>query len=192
MKRVLVGILIVPLLVACVAENATAPPPPPPPPPPAETATATSTSTSAATPTPTATETETADAGPPPADAGPYPSDDGGTSGQYRACTMDGDCVAVARVGCCNNGWKEAVAASQQGAYAASFTCPQAHPICPQYRVLDSRVALCDNATHLCKMEKPEDIHCDGFVRNAHKCPAGYTCPRSKVPDVASICVKSP
>ena len=110
---------------------------------------------------------------------------------QYRACKMDSDCVAVPRVGCCDNGWKEAVASSQKDAYAASFHC-QERPICPQYKVQDARVALCDNASHLCAMEKPEDVHCGGFIANAHKCPTGYTCPRSKVPDVASICVKSP
>jgi len=162
------GCLCVPLVVACVVENTTAPPPPP--------------------TTATATATADADAGAA-EDAGP--SDDGGVPAQFRACKMDGDCVAVARVGCCDNGWKEAVASSQRDAYAASFHC-QERPICPHYKVQDTRVALCDNASHLCTMEKPEDVHCGGFIANAHTCPPGYTCPRSKVPDIASICVKSP
>jgi hypothetical protein len=105
---------------------------------------------------------------------------------------MDSDCVAVARVGCCDNGWKEAVATSQKDAYAASFKCPDPHPICPMYKAQDARVALCENTSQLCTMEKPEDVRCGGFIRNAHKCPPGYTCPRSKVPDVGSTCVKSP
>lgn len=188
----------VPLIVACAAENATVQPPMSPQPTASATATETATATATASASASASASETATASASATgdtganDAGAGASADGGVPAQYRACTMDSDCVAVPRVGCCKNGWMEAVATSQQSAYAASFTCPQAHPICPMYRVRDSRVALCDNAAHLCTMEKPEDVHCGGFVRNAHQCPTGYTCPRSKVPDVASICVKSP
>ena len=187
MKRVLMGCLCIPLVIACVVENTTAPPPPPPPPAPLPTDTATAT----ATPTATATATAAADAGPGAAqDAGPS-DDGGGAPAQYRACKTDSDCVAVPRVGCCDLGWKEAVATSQQSAYAASFHC-QERAICPQYKVQDTRVALCENTSHLCTMEKPEEVHCGGFVVNAHKCPPGYTCPHGKNPDVGSICVKSP
>jgi hypothetical protein len=62
--------------------------------------------------------------------------------------------VAVDRVGCCHNGWKEAVAMSQKDAYARSFTCPQAHPICPMFIVQDRRTPRCDAASHLCAMVK--------------------------------------
>jgi hypothetical protein len=115
---------------------------------------------------------------------------DGGIPAQFRACTMDSDCVAVDRVGCCHNGWKEAVAASQKDAYASSFTCPQPHPVCPMFLVRDLRVPECDNATHLCTMVQPENVACGGFIRNAHRCPDGYTCPVRPVPDIPGKCVR--
>ncbi len=80
---------------------------------------------------------------------------DGGTSAQFRACRADSDCVAVPRVGCCNNGWMEAVAATQTDAYAKSFTCPQPRPICPMYRIHEMRVPRCDPASQLCVMVQP-------------------------------------
>jgi hypothetical protein len=114
---------------------------------------------------------------------------DAGAAAQFRACAMDSDCVAVDRVACCHNGWKDAVAVSQKDAYAKSFTCPQAHPICPMYLVKDPRVPLCDNATHLCTMVRAEDVACGGFIRNRHACPTGYRCQLPKHPDVAGKCV---
>ena len=75
-----------------------------------------------------------------------------GAPATFRACLSDADCVAVARVGCCHNGWKEAVAASQAAAYAGSFACPEPHPICPMFLVRDDRVAHCDTDTRLCTM----------------------------------------
>jgi hypothetical protein len=71
---------------------------------------------------------------------------------RFRACSADTDCVAVSRVGCCHNGWNEAVAASQKDAYAASFVCPVAHPICAMVIVRDTRQAACDAATRLCTL----------------------------------------
>jgi len=115
---------------------------------------------------------------------------DAGAAAQYRACTLDSECVAVDKVGCCHNGWKEAVATSQRDAYAKSFTCPHANPICPMYIVQDGRVPLCDNGTHLCTMTRPEDVGCGGFIRNKHSCPAGYRCQLSKHPDVPGQCVR--
>jgi hypothetical protein len=103
-----------------------------------------------------------------------------GAPAQFRSCARDADCVAADRVGCCNNGWKEAVAASQKDAYAKSFTCPQKHPICPLYVVQDNRVSVCDNATLLCTMVNPQDVPCGGASPNAHTCPAGYTCQGAK------------
>ena len=86
---------------------------------------------------------------------GPGPAnDDSADAGnaQYRACRQDGDCIAVPRVGCCNNGWLEAVNATQKDAYAKSFTCPAPHPMCPMYIVHDTRTPRCDTTTHLCIM----------------------------------------
>lgn len=78
--------------------------------------------------------------------------DDAGVPAEFRACNADTDCVAVPRVGCCHNGWNEAVAASRRDAYAASFVCPEAHPICAMVIVRDARAAHCDAASHLCTL----------------------------------------
>ena len=77
---------------------------------------------------------------------------DAGAPAQFRACAADTDCVAVPRVGCCHNGWMEAVAVSQKDAYAASFVCPEAHPICAMFIIRDRRVARCNTAAHLCEL----------------------------------------
>lgn len=77
---------------------------------------------------------------------------DGAVPARFRACSADADCVAVPRVGCCHNGWNEAVAVSQRDAYAASFICPEARPICAMFLVRDARVPQCVGATHLCSL----------------------------------------
>jgi hypothetical protein len=88
-----------------------------------------------------------------PLDAGTTASrDDAGAPARFRGCSADADCVAVPRVGCCHNGWKEAVAASQRDAYAASFVCPDPHPVCAMYLIRDAREPQCDSATRLCSM----------------------------------------
>jgi hypothetical protein len=87
--------------------------------------------------------------------AGATDTGEGGASAQFRACQVDSDCVAVQRVGCCHNGWLEAVATSQQGAYTHSFVCPKPHP-CPMYVVRDTRVPKCDADTHLCTMVRTQ------------------------------------
>jgi len=79
-------------------------------------------------------------------------ADAGGAPARFRACHADADCVAVPRVGCCHNGWNEAVAASQKGAYQASFVCPDPHPICAMFIVRDTRQPRCDPAAHLCTL----------------------------------------
>jgi hypothetical protein len=81
--------------------------------------------------------------------------DAGGAPARYRACGADTDCVAAPRVGCCHNGWNEAVAASQKDAYEASFLCPDAHPICAMFIVRDARVPACDPTSHLCVLVSP-------------------------------------
>ena len=86
---------------------------------------------------------------------GPGPADDNGAdagNAQYRGCKQDSDCVAVPRVGCCNNGWLEAVSTTQKDAYSKSFVCPTPHPMCPMYIVHDTRTPKCDAGTHLCTM----------------------------------------
>jgi hypothetical protein len=89
-------------------------------------------------------------------DASPDPgapgADAGGAPARFRACSVDADCVAVPRVGCCHNGWNEAVAASQKDAYKASFVCPDAHPVCAMFIVRDTRAPQCDPAAHLCTL----------------------------------------
>jgi hypothetical protein len=79
------------------------------------------------------------------------PDADAGAATAFQACQGDSDCVAVPRVGCCHNGWKEAVNVAQKDAYAASFTC-QTRPLCPMYIIRDTRIPRCDLNTHLCGM----------------------------------------
>jgi hypothetical protein len=85
--------------------------------------------------------------------AASLPVSDGGAAA-FQACQADSDCIAVPRVGCCHNGYKEAVNVSQQDAYAASFTCPRRVP-CPMFIIRESRVPRCDLGTHLCAMVQP-------------------------------------
>jgi hypothetical protein len=112
----------------------------------APTAPSTSAAPAAATPPQDEEPTALADA------ASAASDDDAGAPARFRACAADRDCVAVPRVGCCHNGWKEAVAEAQKDAYAASFVCPDPHPVCAMYLVRDAREPQCDRATRLCKM----------------------------------------
>jgi hypothetical protein len=106
----------------------------------------------------------------------------------FQACTVDADCVAVPRVGCCHNGWNEAVNANQSDAYTASFTCADPHPICPMYRLSDKRTPECGNLTHLCEMVKPEEVRCGGMVANKHVCPKPYACRPNRVRNAPGSC----
>lgn len=116
-----------------------------------------------------------------------------GAHADWYSCADDSDCVAVPRVGCCHEGWMKAVNRSEADAYEASYTCPEPHPICPQIRIIDSRVPECDQSSHECTMITVDKIRCDGFVRNPHRCPAGYVCELAAgVPDVAGACVPAP
>jgi hypothetical protein len=114
----------------------------------------------------------------------------GAAPAYLRNCRKDSDCVAVDRVGCCHNGWKEAVAVTAKEAYADSFTCPEQSPICPMYLVRDLRVPECDSTSPAspesgrnadpgrgqCIMVAPSEIACGGSRANARACPSGYRC----------------
>jgi len=107
-----------------------------------------------ATPAPIAAS---ASAAPVASEATPPAVDDAGSgvAAQFRACQSDADCIAVPRAGCCDNGWREAVAASQKDAYAQANACTRRRPMCPMYRVRDRRVPYCDAQAHLCTMKQP-------------------------------------
>jgi hypothetical protein len=81
------------------------------------------------------------------------PSADGAEA--FAGCTTDADCVAVPKVGCCHIGWKVAVAKGSVEAYASSYRCPIAQPICIQVLVIDQRVPRCDPARLLCELVGP-------------------------------------
>jgi hypothetical protein len=46
----------------------------------------------------------------------------------------------------------EAVNVLQKSAYAASFVCPEAHPICPMFIIRDTRHPRCEPTSHLCEL----------------------------------------
>ena len=107
----------------------------------------------------------------------------------FYSCNTDTDCVAVPRVGCCHNGWEEAVNRHHVTAYEHSFTC--SHPqICPMYMVDDTRQPECNLSTGKCEMVAIDDISCGGFTMNPHACPSGYDCVMNKpyVPDMPGHC----
>ena len=107
------------------------------------------------------------------------------------ACHVDDDCVAIAAMGCCPDGSDVAVNKHKVQAYESSHVCTH-QQICPNHIVLETRVAQCDNATKKCAMIQPGDIHCGGFIMNAHKCTAGFACElQGHVPDVGGTCKKS-
>jgi hypothetical protein len=106
----------------------------------------------------------------------------------YFSCNVDADCVAVAEAACCQHGRKAAVNKDEVDAYEGSVSCT-GHEICPQFVVLDKRVAECNTGTQKCEMVMPEDIVCGGFTRNPHACAAGYTCDHTGLnPDVPGVC----
>jgi hypothetical protein len=106
----------------------------------------------------------------------------------FYSCQVDADCVAVPKVGCCHNGYLEAVNANEVDAYESSFFCNE-QILCPQFIIDDTRVAECNTATRKCEMVAPEDIHCGGFTANPHACPNGYDCQSQGIPDLPGQCV---
>ena len=106
-------------------------------------------------------------------------------------CSVDDDCVAVPRGGCCSNGFNEAVNKRHTKAYENASKCKLSpRPMCPAMRINDTRVAQCDTAANKCAMLAIKDIKCGGFIRNAHQCPTGYSCSHVGVnPDAGGKCV---
>jgi hypothetical protein len=90
-------------------------------------------------------------------------------------CAADADCVAVDKAGCCHNGWLDAVAAASVESYNVLYECSESAPICAQYKVVDTRVAICDRTVGHCAMVQPADIVCGGFAPQ-HGCPTGFSC----------------
>jgi hypothetical protein len=73
----------------------------------------------------------------------------------FYSCGVDSDCVAVPKANCCPTGSLEAVNKQSVDAYRSSLVCEKKHRMCPQFRVLDRRVARCDASTRKCEMVPP-------------------------------------
>ncbi len=108
------------------------------------------------------------------------------------SCTVDSDCAAVDRGGCCPDGTLFAVNTASTSDYAAAAACTVTpRPYCPQHIINDMRAPQCSDLGH-CHMVAPEDIRCGGFTMNPHQCPSGYVCHFDSVPDVPGHCVAQP
>lgn len=73
----------------------------------------------------------------------------------YLTCTVDSDCVAVPKAGCCNNGYKDAVNKDKIEAYRAANACKLRSVMCPQFIIEDKRIAGCNRQSHQCEMVEP-------------------------------------
>jgi hypothetical protein len=91
------------------------------------------------------------------------------------SCSVDTDCIAVPKAGCCHNGVLAAINTSEAEAYDVCFACTDPAPICPLFQIKDTHVAQCNRAAHSCEMVDPTTIVCGGFA-NQHACPEGFTC----------------
>lgn len=91
-------------------------------------------------------------------------------------CKSDGDCIAVAQAGCCDNGYKAAVRSDRVEDYKVLYACADSMPVCSHLYVQDARVAECSNVTRKCEMVNPADIRCGGNLMNAHHCADGWHC----------------
>jgi len=61
---------------------------------------------------------------------------------------------------------------------------------CGATAVADGAVAECNGGTQTCESVAIADIHCGGFIMNAHQCPAGFACHLGPPnPDVPGHCV---
>jgi hypothetical protein len=78
------------------------------------------------------------------------------SAAQEFGCTVDDDCVAVSKGGCCPNGWNVAVNKHHTRYYANHNKCATPDQICPMYVILDTRVAQCSSAGK-CEMVSKKD-----------------------------------
>src|SRR5579884_752755 len=116
-------------------------------------------------------------------------SDPAAAAADYSTCQVDSDCIAVEREGCCHNGYKDAVNKDGVASYRAANACRTRNTVCPQFRIDDKRVALCNATAHRCEMVEPETIRCGGAGDAAHACPAGFTC-KTTGTDIPGICAR--
>ena len=107
-------------------------------------------------------------------------------SRDFYSCAADIDCIAVPKVGCCSNGYKEAVNKESATAYAQSFTCPTPNQMCPHYILNDTRVPECNGGTHKCEMVAIDQIKCGGLGPSPHVCPSDHRCVTPKTPSDAT------
>ena len=136
----------------------------------------------------TTTATATVAASDPPATAATAaPSASAGDAGpDFTSCGVDSDCIAVPKANCCPTGALEAVNKQSVDAYRSSLVCEKKHRMCPQFRLLDRRVALCDTDARKCEMVQPAQIACNAGGPNPHACPGGMHC------DASGHCAGSP
>lgn len=116
---------------------------------------------------------------------------DANGSPEWDRCEVDTDCTAVPRVGCCEDGWKEAVNKTRVAEYSTSFDMSTCATTCPPFVIEDKRQPLCNHDKGRCEMVEIRDIACGGNSPNPHRCPAGYTCktPDGSPADVPGRCV---
>jgi hypothetical protein len=110
-------------------------------------------------------------------------------------CTVDTDCVAVAKPSCCPDGERVAIATVHQAEYLAANACVNPPQVCPHHVIADDRVAECAHQRSgkgQCQLVAPADIRCGGLIAWAHSCPTGWHCQQPLVRDLPGICVKDP
>lgn len=103
----------------------------------------------------------------------------------WTACASDADCVVAP--GCCP-GTQVAVNRRKLGVHQAA-RCRTAHPRCTAPVRSPEAVPECSHVNGRCELVRIGDIHCGGFIRNPHRCPPGYFCEFSGVPDAGGACV---
>jgi hypothetical protein len=108
----------------------------------------------------------------------------------WYACAKDSDCKATPRVGCCPNGFNEAVNKNHVQDYESSFVCTTKQ-MCPLFMILDTRQAECNSGS--CQMVAIDKIACGGFTMNPHSCPTGFDCHLpANIPDAPGKCEAKP
>jgi hypothetical protein len=92
------------------------------------------------------------------------------------SCRTDDDCTAVAKGGCCNNGWLFAVNVHKVKQYEDATKCTaNPRPMCPLYIVHDTRVPAC--VANTCEMVAA-DASTDAGASDCRStgCDAGKSC----------------